>query len=132
MKIYISASIPRVKEACDLGLILKKAGHTLVSYWHETSECNYHSTDRAVRDLEGVEECEMFIELIGDSESRGGRHCELGIALALDKQIILIGTDDDCIFTWLPRRYLTRIESVAKFIAERIMIQDYIIDTEVE
>ena len=126
MNIYISASIPRKQEAYDLGNLLRAAGHNILSQWHNTigknSDANYHSQDKAVRDLDGVNACEVFIELVGDTKSRGGRHCELGLAIAGKKKIILIGPDDDCIFTWLPG--LTKIESIEKFIAERVTNAD--------
>lgn len=116
--------MPRGDEAHKLCAKIKKHGHIITSFWHETDigsrkSKDYHHPDRAQRDLEGVKDCEIFIELVGDSnKSRGGRHCELGMAIAWHKQIILIGDDDDCIFTWLPE--LTKIESIEKFITERL------------
>lgn len=124
MKIYVAASMPRVQEAHTLSEKLKEYGHVITSYWHNTDvnsqkSKDYHYPDKAQRDKDAVEACDVFIELVGDSgKSRGGRHCELGLALAWKKQIILIGGDDDCIFTWLPG--LTKIESIEKFITERL------------
>lgn len=126
MKIYIAASLPRYKDAHNLSQKLKQHGHEIVSIWHKNdkilgdTKADYHSGTKAARDMHGVKNCELFIELVGDNKSRGGRHCELGLALAWDKQIILIGDVDDCIFTHLP--ILTHIQTIEQFLKERINI----------
>lgn len=126
MKIYLAAAMPRITEANKLGLLLEKQGHSLTSYWHKevdrkVENADYHNGSRAQRDKDCVEACDVFISLVGDRhQSRGGRHCELGLALAWEKQIILIGDDDDCIFTWLENSGITKIYSIEKFIAERL------------
>lgn len=104
MKVYIAASYPRIEEATKLGEELEIMGYEVLSYWHQGVERDpsYHSGQRAIRDMFAVQQCDLFIELIGDTDSRGGRHCELGLAIAWEKKIILIGTIDDCIFTHLP------------------------------
>jgi hypothetical protein len=116
MKVYIAASFPRQKEAQELGEKLEKLGFEITSYWHQGAERNseYHSGARALRDKLAVERCELFIELVGDNLSRGGRHCELGLALSLNKKVILIGSIDDCIFTNLP--YLPRFNNIESFL----------------
>jgi len=131
MKIYIAASIPRVQEAHDLGISLEKSGYEILSYWHkdisERIKTDYHSTDRAITDKQGVQNCDIFIELVGDTnESRGGRHCELGLALAWEKKIILIGGVDDCIFTHLPN--LIHVSSIPMF----LKIQDELLRPQTE
>jgi hypothetical protein len=118
MKVYIAASFPRMEEAQNLGLKLEAMGFEITSYWHQGGETasEYHSGVRALRDYLAVERSELFIELVGDlHKSRGGRHCELGLALAWNKKIMLVGSIDDCIFTNLP--YLPRFESVEALLA---------------
>jgi len=57
----------------------------------------------------------LFIELIGDSGSKGGRHTELGMAIAWEKEIMLVGGPDNCIFTWLP--WLAKYNNIEELIA---------------
>lgn len=112
MKVYIAASHPNIENAKLLAKELTKTQKfTMVSLWHEEDkEPAYNSAPRAIRDMLGVERCDLFIEFIGDNASRGGRHCELGLALAWNKKIILVGSDDGCVFTHLP--YLARVDTV--------------------
>jgi len=116
MKIYIAASYPRYNEAQELGKKLEELEFEVVSYWHQGKEkiADYQSGQRAIRDLSAVQQCDLFIELIGDEKSKGGRHCELGLAIAWNKKIILIGEKDNCIFTHLP--WLPRMKNMAEFL----------------
>ena len=59
-----------------------------------------------------MQSCDLFVELVGDEGSKGGRHCELGLAVGWDKKIILIGGLDCCIFTNLP--WLARMKTIIK------------------
>ena len=116
MKVYIAASHPKIKQA---KLLAKKLNSIVefevISLWHDVDKfAEYNSASRAFRDMFGVEQCDLFIEFIGDNDSRGGRHCELGMALAWDKKIILIGSDDGCVFTNLP--YLAKVDTVEKLL----------------
>lgn len=105
-KVYIAASYTNIVAAKRLGIKLAEEGFDILSYWHidgnSPIDSDYHSGSRAIRDYHSVERCDLFIELIGDNGSKGGRHCELGLALAWGKKIMLVGEPDDCIFTWLP------------------------------
>lgn len=114
-KVYIAASATKFEIAKRLAMKLREKGFKIVSYWHDVDKSpGYNSAPRAIRDVHGVKHCDLFIELIGDSESRGGRHCELGMALAWEKKVILIGEIDGCIFQNLP--WLPRFESIEKFL----------------
>ncbi len=116
LKIYIAASYPRKEEANTLGAALEKKGYEILSYWHQIiDDADYLSGAKAIRDLYAVKNCDLFVELVGDDGSKGGRHCELGLALAWDKKIILIGKGDDyCIFANLP--YLPRMKDAAELL----------------
>ena len=113
LKIYIAASYPRIIEAKILGEALEKIGHDVISFWHvdgnSAIDADYISGQRAIRDLFSVQQCNLFIEFVGDELSKGGRHAELGLALAWNKKIILIGSIDHCIFTNLP--WLARVKN---------------------
>ncbi len=120
MKIYIAASHPKIELAKSLAgkLVLNNLNGTkfeVISLWHDQDKAPaYSSAPRAIRDMFGVEQCDLFIEFIGDNDSRGGRHCELGMALAWGKKIILIGSDDGCVFTHLP--YIARVNNVEELL----------------
>lgn len=119
MKIYIAASHPNIEQAKLLAYKLDEAGFELVSIWHDVDKAPaYNSAPRAIRDMLGVERCDLFIEFIGDNASKGGRHCELGMALAWGKKIILVGSDDGCVFTHLP--YLAQVNNVEELLKSLI------------
>ena len=122
-KVYIAASYTNILSAKKLGEDLEKIGYSVISCWHiegqSPVDSDYHSSGRAIRDLYSVKQCDIFIELVGDEGSKGGRHCELGLAIAFGKNIMLVGGPDNCIFTWLPwiprfpdvKELLTRLKS---------------------
>ena len=113
-KVYIAASYTNIVAAKKLGEELKAMGFKILSRWHVEGntpvDSDYQSSGRAMRDYRQVKECDLFIELIGDSGSKGGRHCELGMAIGWKKNIMLVGGPDNCIFTnlpWLARFWTT-------------------------
>ena len=116
MKIYIAASFPRKEDANSLAEHLKKADHIIVSRWHN-EDSEYATEDqmvpRAQRDMDDMERCNMMIQYTGDNLSHGGRHCECGIAVALHKDVVLIGPREQVIH-WLPR--VDVFETVGDFI----------------
>ena len=93
-KIYIAASYPRKKQAVLLAKKMRSEGHIIVSQWHDLDE-GYDKMmgmeDRAERDFQNIKECDLFIEFTGDNLSHGGRHAEFGVALALGKEIKILG-----------------------------------------
>jgi len=94
LQIYIAASFPRKNEACVLANMLAAMGHKITSRWH--SEDSSYATveqmhNRAKRDYEDLDACNVFVSLTGDNLTHGGRHAEFGFALAMSKRVILIG-----------------------------------------
>ena len=118
-KVYVAASYTNIVAAKTLGQKLELMGFEVLSYWHmdgnSSVDSDYHSSSRAMRDHQQVKACDLFIELTGDSGSKGGRHCELGLAIAWNKDIMIVGTADDCIFTWLP--WLAKYSTVDHLLA---------------
>lgn len=106
-KIYVAASYPRKSEAVEVAFLLtNNRNNTIVSDWITMKE-GYDSSDieiirYALRDFKQVKSCDVFVCLIGDDQSRGGSHTELGISLALEKRVILIGEFNQ-IFHWYPK-----------------------------
>lgn len=95
-KIYIAASYPRKSEAIELAFWLTNdKSDKVVSSWllsnggQESDEAIMKMAAR--RDYDEVKKCDILICLIGDDQSNGGCHTELGLALAWGKEVIIIG-----------------------------------------
>ena len=111
MKVYIAASYPRKDEAKHLAVILESHGHTIVSGWLDRDEgykpVGYETAfqvekrlkNAALRDKREVESSGVVICLSDSDEqlTKGGRHCEFGMGVALDKLMVLIGRRENVI-----------------------------------
>lgn len=91
MRIYVAASWSRQKtDAQALADILTKMGHTITSGWLKAAD----GADQAIEaenDYNDVMRAEALVCITGDTESKGGRHTELGLALALQKRVYIVG-----------------------------------------
>lgn len=105
MKIYLASRFSRRHECHTIARLLMSKGHTITSRWvlpesdhvlpvgisaqAEDSERRRY----AMEDLEDVRACDWCISLMEEprSNTRGGRHIEFGIALALGKILTIIG-----------------------------------------
>lgn len=130
MKIYLASRYGRREELCGYRTQLEAMGHAVTARWlngdHQVSDDGRPLRDSgealvegddgsaseaaarlrshfATEDLLDVLACDLFIaftEPPRSSASRGGRHVELGFALALEKTIIVVGHREN-IFCWL-------------------------------
>lgn len=123
VKVYICSSFPRRKEAQMLALKLSPIME-IVSTWHrdDFSVAPRVPNDpeilgRVMRDFTQLRKSQLVIIFIGDNLTGGGRHSELGLALGMRKDIVLIGLYDSNPFELIPylRRYDTADELVAEF-----------------
>lgn len=152
MRIYLASRYSRRQELLGYKWQLRDLGHTVTSRWlngsHQISDAGIPigetgealiegddgSTDDraaklradfAIEDMQDVIQAETliaFTEPPRSNASRGGRHVELGAALALRKQVVVIGHREN-IFCWLPHvrffetwdAYLASITPVAKY-----------------
>jgi nucleoside 2-deoxyribosyltransferase len=92
MKIYIAGAYPLRDAAIDVMQILEARGHVVTSRWLKAPDelCDEH----ARKDLDDVAEADLLLALNADgweNKGTGGRHVEFGYALALHKQIVLVG-----------------------------------------
>lgn len=123
MRIYLAARYSRREELLGYKADLEAAGHVVTSRWlagaHqwdpvveqiESPEAAIDSIPlEAVRfareDVEDVEAADLLIAFTerprANLASRGGRHVELGMAIALDKAIFVIGPREN-VFCTLP------------------------------
>ena len=112
MKIYISARWQRRQEMQDYAKLLGE--HECCSRWlsHKFDEYNHKPAPNGVLEISAAQDildviaCDVFIGFTEQPEvySTGGRHVELGVALALGKEIILIGPKEN-VFHHLPVAY---------------------------
>lgn len=101
MKIYIAAPYPERLKAIALGRTLALDGHTITARWlapsHDADDKGPTLTEwarHAREDLTDVLDCDLLIAYNPDGYENvgtGGRHVELGYALAINRRILLIG-----------------------------------------
>jgi hypothetical protein len=110
VKVYLAARYDRALEMCRVALLLQEAGHEVTSRWIK----GHDSTDPAVlarfaqEDIEDVAAADVLMLFTEPNiqGTRGGRHVEFGIALALGKRIVLVGVNNaKNIFQHLPEVY---------------------------
>jgi hypothetical protein len=105
MKIYLAARYSRYPEMQSVRCDLEARGHIVTSRWinggHELTDEGLSEqakeTDRirfAVEDLDDLYSADCvinFTESPRSANSRGGRHVEFGIALAIHMPVIVVG-----------------------------------------
>lgn len=115
-KIYIAARFSRRPECNALAHELKALGHIITSRWVKP-ECDHvmptglsrqaEDSERqrfALEDVEDVLAADWCISLMEEprSNTRGGRHIEFGMALALGQRLSIIGPRET-VFHHLPQ-----------------------------
>lgn len=121
MKFYIAARYGRKAEAKALALKLQELGHGITSTWIDQAEDEMlydQGPDAAARfaqkDLNEISSADGLIALSETEDSvygRGGRHVELGYALAAGCRIIVIGPREN-LFHYLLRVDLYDTEEI--------------------
>lgn len=115
MRIYLASRYSRFRELQGYRAELESAGHTITSRWingdhqiddaglstqaKESERIRFAQEDRD--DLLGADWVVSFTEAPRSSNSRGGRHVEHGIALALGKRVVVVGHREN-VFHCLP------------------------------
>ena len=127
MKIYIAARFSKRPEANALAQELKEMGHVITSRWVKPDSDHVAPTGLsqqaadserqrfAVEDLEDVIACDCCVSLMEEprNNSRGGRHVEFGIAVGLNKALVVIGPRET-VFHHLPN--VQHYETVSDFL----------------
>lgn len=118
MHIYIASRYSRFPEMQQHAHVLESEGHTVTSRWirgqHSLDESlNRGQSDEvrenfAIEDIEDLTKSDIvlsFTETVlvpaGDRPSKGGRHVEFGMGVALNKRMVNIGPREH-VFHWLP------------------------------
>jgi hypothetical protein len=114
--IYLASRYSRHPEMQTYAKDLERVGYVVTSRWilgdhdiraHGQSEADHYMPLWAAedwQDLRAAEICLSFTEPPeqGQGRARGGRHVEMGIALALGKRCLIVGYREN-IFHWLPQ-----------------------------
>jgi hypothetical protein len=107
VRVYFAARFGKAGELQGHRTELERLGHTVTSSWidQKPKEDEAEFPSLAQRDFDDIVRADT---LIGFTEpprcaSRGARHTELGIALGLNRRIILVGEHLEHVFHWLPQ-----------------------------
>lgn len=109
---YLAGRFGRKEEFLGYRKVLKKAGEQVQARWltEETDMTVVDDEEReriAILDAEDVTKCDGVLcftedpDVEGPGRNRGGRHVELGLALALNKRVVVIGPREN-VFCYLP------------------------------
>lgn len=105
-KVYIAALYSRMDEMQSYGFLLESGlGYTVTSKWMYGNEIGMTNAEGALMDIEDLTEadiCLSFTQPFGSMFTGGGRHTELGYALAIGKECVIIGEREQ-IFHHLPQ-----------------------------
>ena len=122
MKIYLAARYTRRLELCGYQAELEAMGFQITSRWlngsHQISngglpldagelmvesgdQCATHFAQEDLADVFAADVVIAFTEQPRSGHSRGGRHVELGLALAKGKHVFIVGPREN-VFCWLP------------------------------
>ena len=113
--VYLASRYDRRRELLGYAEELHYAGYMVSSRWvfglHEDEalwlgdECPPEAERHAVEDCEDLMAAHVVVAFTERSDSiycRGGRHVELGLALAAEKVVITVGPREN-VFCWLPQ-----------------------------
>lgn len=111
-RVYLAARFARQPELRCIAEELRAAGAQVTSRWLfnaralEQFELNggHRGTELALMDFDDLKASDICIAFTEDApgpSGRGGRHAELGIALALDMRVVLVGPREH-VFHCLP------------------------------
>ena len=106
MKVYLAAMYSlRETTARDYAQILVDMGHEVTSRWLVEDEPPGSETVSAIKDLSDVHRADALVLItnpFGTKYTGGGRHVEMGYALALRRHVVCVG-DFETIFQHLPQ-----------------------------
>lgn len=113
MKVYIAAPYPLRAHAIDVMHHLEALGHVVTSRWLKSPD--ELADEHARKDLADVAEADVLLALNPprwEDAGTGGRHVEFGYALALEKQIVLVGERSNIFHYLSDVRVIERVEEL--------------------
>jgi hypothetical protein len=107
MRIYLAARYARYPEMQERRQELSAIGYTVVSRWIDGGHSEGTDADKERYAIEDIDDILASDVLITFTEGRSGRpsigrHIEVGLALAYQKRLILVGYRE-CVFHYLPQ-----------------------------
>lgn len=129
MKIYLAAPYQEMALMVEWEKVIKAEGHTSTAKWIHGGETNELMTraGAAQMDLDDIDRSDAVISktlAMGTMFSSGGRHVELGYAIARNKLVVIIHEIEN-VFHYLPQvvrcatiltaaKYLYRLEILSE------------------
>jgi len=114
-KIYLAGSFHGAERIYEMAEDLEALGHTITGIWFQPHDPIEKMWDgnfggriaevMALRDLSGIDRCDILIIDTLEPSSSGGRNVELGYALAKNKRIILVGEPTTIFFSLIRESY---------------------------
>lgn len=108
MNVYLAARYERRAEMFVLSLELQRYNITVTSRWingsHDEGDNDLPTSTIArfaQEDIEDLKRADVLVFFAEKTRGRGGRHVELGYALALERPVIIVGGHEH-IFSYLP------------------------------
>jgi nucleoside 2-deoxyribosyltransferase len=113
-RFYLASRYSRREELLGVRDVIESLGGEVTSRWlngdhqiadGEEGNAASHGERFALEDMNDLNLADIvlvFTEKPRETNSRGGRHVEFGMALALNKHVIVIGPREN-VFTWLPQ-----------------------------
>ncbi len=104
MKFYVSGKWEERGKVHDFIKKLEEKGHTVTVDWTgQSPEDPEYPRGYSCKDIQGIVDCDAFIGVYINPYNYRGAMVELGAALALGKQVALIGhAIDSCMFVHHP------------------------------
>ncbi len=117
MKVYVAGKFEEGKQVKVLQELLRKLGHTITFDW---SIDEYKQKEPESRDAllckQGVIDADLYVGLFVNNNAYKGALIEMGIALAEDMPVCIIGhAIDSCIFLKLPD--ITQFDDIPTFLS---------------
>lgn len=114
MKIYLAACFGQQAEVRDKANELHVQGHLCTSNWRfekpsgDGSETKFAGKylQAAMQDLRDINDADMLVLLAGQVSQTGGKHFEVGYAVAKGKQVVIVGAAEN-VFHWMLPRFTT-------------------------
>ena len=111
-KVYVAGSRHELEGVRQVQQLMIDHGYEITFDWtgeegelRETwEEVSYRAADLAGRELEAIELADTFVLVVTKGRGRGC-YVELGMAIALEKQVFIIGPYDDSVFFYSENVY---------------------------
>jgi hypothetical protein len=111
-RVYLASQYRRRDELRTCAAALERLGFEITSRWLagdqpllELGESRTEAEAAAIRDLHDVRSADIFVAFTehasAPSKGRGGRHVEFGVALALERRLLVVGPPEH-VFHLLP------------------------------